>query len=296
MSFLIQQTLNGLVLGCVYALFALGFSLVLAILRIFNVAHEGVVTWGALAAYSAIVLLKLPWIVGVGLAAVAAGLINAVVYGFTLRHLQRRPDRELVGFISSLGALMAISEIADLVLNREVVRLPFDAFPFQTWESGLFAINTMQVAFLISAAVVFLLLWWVLQRTQFGREVRTVAFSHEIGASLGINVERTTLWVFVISGACAGIGAALVGTAFNVIDSGLGARYALTAIAVTVIGGFGSLPGAAVGGLLIGLISSLTTAYWTTSYRDVVIFSAMLVVLWIRPRGLFGSTLESGRA
>jgi branched-chain amino acid transport system permease protein len=296
MGFFLQQTLNGLVLGCVYALFALGFSMVLSILRIFNVAHEGVITWGALIAYAAIAVLGLPWMVGLVIAAIGAGLVNAGVYTIAIRHLQKRPDREMAGFISSLGMLIAVVEIADLAINREVRRLPFTAFPFMSWRFGGISISSMQIAFVVSTAIVFLVLWWTLQRTQFGREIRTVAFSRDIAATLGINVERTMIWVFFISGACAGIGATLVGTAFNVIDSGLGSRYLLTAIAVTVIGGFGSLPGAAVAGLLVGLVSSLTTAYWTTSFRDVVIFSTMLLVLWITPRGLFGSTLESGRA
>ena len=296
MIFFLQQTLNGLVLGCVYALFALGFSLVLSVLRIFNVAHEGVITWGALAAYGAIALLGLPWAVGMGMAALFAGFANVLIYFTAIRHLRRRPNREMEGFISSLGALIAIVEVADLALGGDVTRLPFGAFPFHTWFVGGVAISTIQLAFTGSTAVVFLALWWLLQRTQFGREVRTVAFNRDIAASLGINVEWTIIRVFAISGACAGIGATLVGTAFNVIDSGLGARYSLMAIAVTVIGGFGSLSGSVFGGLLVGLVSSLTTAYWTTSYRDVVVFSAMLVLLWIMPRGLFGTTLESGRA
>ena len=202
----------------------------------------------------------------------------------------------MAGFISSLGALMALAEMADLALNREVVRLPLDAFPFHAWSAGGLTINSLQIAFLASAVAAFVVLWWLLQRTQFGREMRATAYSREIAELVGVNVERVTVVVFLISGVCAGMGAALVGTAFNIIDSWVGARYALMAIAVTVIGGFGSLPGAAVAGLLVGLISSLTTAYLTTSYRDVVVFSAMMALLWIRPRGLFGSTLDAGRA
>ena len=296
MSFFLEQTVNGLVLGSVYALFALGFSLVLANLRVFNVAHEAIITWGALGMYGAVVVLHLPWPIAALVAAVVAGLIDVFVYLVAIRHLRRRPDRELAGFISSLGALIALAEVANLVLNREVVRLPFDAFPFHTVTAAPLPINTLQVAFITAAGLALVILWWLLQRTQFGREIRATAYSPEIAGTIGVDVERVTVSVFLISGACAGLGAALVGTAFNVIDGGLGARYSLMAIAVTIIGGFGSLPGAAVGGLLVGLISSWTTAYWTTSYRDVVVFSAMLGLLWLRPKGLFGSVLESPRA
>jgi branched-chain amino acid transport system permease protein len=116
--------------------------------------------------------------------------------------------------------------------------------------------------------------------------VKTVAYDRELAALLGIDVERVTLVVFLVSGVVAGLAAVLVAVAFNVVDAQMGSSYGLIAMAITIIGGFGSIPGAMLAGLGVGLVSSMTTAYITTAYRDVVVFGVMLLVLFIRPRGL----------
>jgi len=143
---------------------------------------------------------------------------------------------------------------------------------------------------------VFGILWWLFNRTHFGREVRAVAYDRETSALLGIDVDRTSVWVFAIAGACGGLAALEVATAYNIIDADVGGRYFLVAIAATVIGGFGSLGGALVSGLAIGIVSSLAGAYWLTSYRDIVVFAAMVIILWVRPKGLFDTGIDTARA
>jgi branched-chain amino acid transport system permease protein len=296
MGFFAQQALNGLILGSVFALFALGYSLVLANLRIFNVAHEGVFTWGALGAYWAVAVLHLPFLLGIVASMLAGGLVNVIVYLTMVRHLHRRANEELAAFISTLGGLIVLTEFADVVINRTVVRLPFDVFPVVVWHVGFVAFSSIQLFMAAAALGSFFVLWLVLERTQLGREIKTVAFDRELGSLLGIDIDRVTVIVFALSGIMAGLAAILISVAFNVIEAQMGSNYGLMAIAITVIGGFGSLPGALVAGLLLGFMSSMTTAYLTTSYRDVVVFGFMLLILLWRPRGLFPVAVTDARA
>lgn len=296
MAFFWQQTLNGLVLGAVYALFALGFSLVLANLRIFHVAHEGVFAWGAIAAYFATDRLGLPFAVGLLLAVVAGGTLNAVLYVVALRRLVNRPRSDLQGFVASIGALIVLIQLGEIVLSRRTVRLPMDAFPVTTWDVGVVRISSIQLLIVVLTIMSVVFLRWLMERTQLGREITTVAYDRELASLLGINSDRVTLIVFFLSGAFAAVAAVLLAVAFNVISATMGAAFVVLAVAITVVGGFGSVQGTFVAGIIVGLASSYTTAYITSAYREVVIFALMLGFLILRPSGLFKVPQVEARA
>src|SRR5829696_1581061 len=131
--------------------------------------------------------------------------------------------------------------------------------------------------------LVFLLLWWLLERTHVGRSIHAVAHDDEMASMLGVSVTAVNMFVFALSGALAGVGAVLVSLAFNTITGDLGESYMLLAVTVVVIGGFGSVRGAFVGALLVGLMSTYTTGYFSSLYRDVVVFGALLLFLIVRP-------------
>ena len=287
MEFFLQQSVNGVVLGCVYALFALGFSLVLANLKIFHVAHEGVFTWGAVFAWLLMERLSIPLWLALPLIIVAVGALNVLLYAVLIRHLERRANRELAGFISSLGGLIVLVQAAEIVLGRKTVRLPFEAFPVHTWNLGLIQFSSIQALMVGAAVVGFAFLEWLVERTEVGREIKTVAYDRELASLLGVNADRISAVVFFVSGAVGAVSAVLVAIAFNVVNAELGASFLVLAIAVTVIGGFGSVRGALVGGLLVGLASTYTTGYVTSSFREVVVFLLMLAFLVARPTGLF---------
>jgi branched-chain amino acid transport system permease protein len=286
MGFFAQQTFNGLVVGLVFSLFALGFALVLANLRIFNVAHEGVFVWGAIAAYFFSGVLHWPFVLAAVAAAISAALVNCLIYLLAIRHLLGRHDREMAGFVSSLGALIVLTQLADIALNQNSVRLPFNAFPIAVWHVGSLEISSIQLAMALAAIVVFVALWWLLEHSGVGRDIKAVTYDRELASIYGVNVERTTLTVFALSGLLAGIAAVLFSVAYIVISADIGDSYGLTAIAITVVGGFGSPVGTIVAGVGIGLVSSWTTAYVTTSYSEVVVFALMLAVLVVFPNGL----------
>jgi branched-chain amino acid transport system permease protein len=293
MQSLPQQLVNGIALGSVFALYALGFSLVLANLKVFNLAHAAVFTWAAIVAWR--MVDHLHWSLWIALpgAAALAGLLNVGCYLVLVAHLEKRKNKELAAFISTLGGFIALTEAALLFLDRRAVRLPSGSFPTAVWDLGLFKVNSIQVLILGVALAVFVAFQWMLRRTTLGRNIRTAAYDEELARMMGIDARRVSMTVFFLSGATAGLGAVLVSMAFTVIDGQLGSAYLITAISVMVIGGFGSMSGVFVGGLLIGIVSTGTTAYISSSYRDVVVFGLLLAFLMLRPSGLFkGSAVQ----
>ena len=294
MGFFAQQTLNGVVLGSVYALYALGFGLVLANLRIFHVAHAGVFTWGAIVSWQLTTGSGLPLVVAMPVAALLGGLLNVAAYAVFIRHLVDRRDRELAAFISSVGGLIVLVELAGMRLQHSTVRLPGDVFPVASWTAGPLRVTALQLTMVLSTALLVAALGWLVRRTQFGRELRAVAYNRQLAALLGADVDRVSAAVFFLSGALAAIAATLVAVAFNVVDSHLGQSYLLIALAAMVVGGFGSVIGVLVGGILIGLASSYSTAFLATSYRDLAVFGLLLLFLALRPSGIFrgGSPID----
>jgi branched-chain amino acid transport system permease protein len=295
MEFWAQQTLNGLVLGSVYGLYGLGFGLVLANLKVFHVAHAGVFTWGAIFAWFLTARVGAPLWAALPVAAVLAGLINVMAYFLFVRQLLKRRHTQLAAFISSLGALMVLEEVASKVLGGMVERIPREAYPVQTFQLGSLQFNTLDLTIVVLTVSLMLILAWLVHRTEWGREVRAVAFNRDVAALLGTNVDKVSVGLFFLSGALGGVAAVLVAMAFNVISSHLGGTYLVIAIAAMVVGGFGSVMGVALGGLIIGLASTYAVAYINTSYRDLVVFLFLLVFLVVRPSGLLKTSNDLER-
>lgn len=296
MTMFLQQTINGLALGSVFVLYALGFTLVFANMKAFHVGHAAVFTWGAIFAWK--LTAGLGWSLVAALPVVAAltGLLNVATYFVAIRHLEHRKNRDMFVFVSSLGAGMVLAELAAHVLKNTSVRLPFGLFSTRSWSIGSVQISNLQVLMMATSGVLFVGLRWLISSTQFGREMRAVANDRDVAAIMGVNVNLVSAAVFFLSGAMAGVGATNVALAFNVIESGLGHHYLVLAMSSLVIGGIGSVTGGLVGGLVIGLASAYTTGYLTSSYRDVIIFGLLMVILVLRPDGLVRSANVVNRA
>ncbi len=295
MEFLGQQTINGVVLGSVYALYGLGFGLVLANLKIFHVAHAGVFTWGAIFSWRLIGHFGLPLLVALPVAAILSGLLNVIAYFVVIRHLLVRKNTQLAAFISTMGALMFLNQLAFIALHGDAVRIPRSAYPVHPMRLGPFHMSTLDLTIILVTAALVVFLNWLIHRTQFGREARAVAFNRDLAALLGTNVDRVSAGVFFLSGVLGGIAATLVAMAFNVINSGLGETYLLIAVASMVVGGFGSIIGILLGGLFIGVSSAYATGFIDSSYRDLVVFVLLLGFLVIKPSGLIRTTNDLDR-
>jgi branched-chain amino acid transport system permease protein len=287
MDFFLQQTVNGLVLGCVYALYALGFGLVMANLKVFFVTHAAVFTFGAIVAWQVTSRLGMPLWLAVIVAAFMSGLISVVGYYLLVRHLIGKRNPDLMIFISSLGGMIVLTEFADHILDGSVVRIPESAYTVSVLSFGPIQLNTLQIAMVVVTLLLVVGISALMKRTGFGRAVRSVAFRRDTSALLGINVDFVSAGVFFLAGALGGVAATFIGASFNVIDGHMGATYLVVALAAMVVGGFGSIPGVLVGGGLIGLASSYAVAFIGSAFRDIAVFALLMVFLIFRPAGIF---------
>jgi branched-chain amino acid transport system permease protein len=295
MIFFLQQSINGLSNGGVFALYALGFGLVIANFNVFHVAHAAIFTWGAVVAWEIATHLHAPIYITLPVAAVAAGLMNTLCYILLIRHLETHRNKEMNAFISSLGGLIALSQAAAVVLNNQTVNLPASVLPVTSWRLGSLYISSIQAVLLGVALAAAVVLALFLHRTNTGRQVRAVAYDRRVAGMLGTNVDRISALVFFISGLLAGASATLIAIAFNDVDSQLGSTYLVLALAAMVVGGFGSVVGVMAGGFLIGLANSYTVGYLSSGWSEVIVFGLMFVFLIVRPTGLFGRTGQALR-
>lgn len=295
MDFFLQQTVNGLILGCVYALYALGFGLVMANLKVFFVTHAAVFTLGAITAWEITSRLGAPLWLAVILSAVVSGIISVIGYFLLVRHLIGKRNPDLMIFISSLGGMIVLTELADVLLDGSVVRIPESAFDVNAVTLGPIQVNSLQLAMVVVTVLLVVGIALLMKRTGFGRAVRSVAFRRDTSALLGINVDRISAGVFFLAGALGGVAATFIGASFNVIDAHMGATYLVVALAAMVVGGFGSIPGVLVGGGLIGLASSYAVAFIGSAFRDIAVFALLMAFLVFRPAGIFKTNADLQR-
>ena len=284
---ILQQILNGLVVGGVYALFAIGFNLVFGIHKILNLAHGGVFMAGAFTALYAVeagIPFWLAFLAGV----LASGFLSILVEVTAFRRLRRSGEEEFGAIISSIGANLVIITIAQRISDTRVMRFPFDTFPITIYEFFGLRVSGLQLFMVVCATVLVLVLTAYLYRTQFGRQVRAIAGNPRAAVLTGVNPNLVYFQTFFLSGALAGAAGVLVGLAFNSIHFMMGESFLLRGFVVVILGGLCSIPGALVAGLLFGMIQTLTIAYLPSRLTDTIIFSILFPILLVRPHGLFG--------
>jgi branched-chain amino acid transport system permease protein len=285
---LIQQIVNGLIVGGVYALFVLGFTLIFGIHKIMNLAHGAVFMTGAfIGVYSVEAGLPL-WIAFI-LAVFGSGLVSVLVEITAFRRLRQSGEVEFGALISSIGANLVIVSIAQRISETQVLRFPFGTFPVAFFNVLGVRVSALQLLMVGLASVLVLVLTFYLYRSSFGRQVRAVAGNERAALLAGINPNVVYFQTFMLSGMLAGAAGVLVGLAFNSIHFLMGEPFLLRGFVVVILGGLGSVMGALVAGLLFGVLQTLTVAYLPSRLSDMIIFSILFLVLLVRPNGLFGS-------
>ncbi len=284
---LAQQLLNGLVVSGVYALFSLGFTLVFGIQRILNLAHGAVFMTGAMVAYYTVDGGGPLWL-GFILAIVVSGLLSVLVEIICFRRLRKTGDEEFGGVVSSIGAGLVITTIAQQVSNTQILRFPFETFPvviFRFWD---LRVSMLQLFMAGAAIVMVLILGYLFYKTAFGRRVRAVTDNEHAAMLMGINPNRIYSQTYFLAGALAGAAGVLVGLAFNSISFVMGDPYLMFGFAIIILGGLGSIPGALLASVVFGMVQTLTIAYLPSGLTDTIIFAALFLILLIRPHGLLG--------
>jgi len=284
-----QQIVNGLFLGSIYALFALGYTLVFGVLDILNLAHQAVFMVCAYAALVLVVHLHMPMVAAFPVAVLLGGLLGMLVDRIAFRPLRGRSDSNIAGLISSIALATILEAGVVQLFGPDVERFPFGTVPTRSLRLGDAVVSELQIIIIAIALLMLAGLTWLLRRTRLGRRIRAVAESPKAARVLGVDVDRIISASFFVSSALGAAAGVLFGLAFNNVAPDMGRSVELKGLAVIVLGGMGSMPGAALAGLALGLLEVFTVAWIGSSYRDAVAFGVLFLVLVLRPRGLLGS-------
>ena len=294
----VRQTVNGLTLGSVYALLAIGYSMVYGILKLLNFAHGEVYMFGAFAGYGVLTLLGgaaspvMPVWLLIVLMFMGAVVVSSLV-GVTMERFAYRPLRNssrIAPLISAIGVSFFLQASA-LYLFTAGFR-SYDAPNLIAFSTGItiggVRVWLVRVIVIVLAALLMVALTLWVHRTRTGKAVRAVSFDREAAAMMGIDVNRVIVVTFLIGSALAGIGGVMSGLVFGRIFHFMGFAAGLKAFTAAVVGGIGSIPGAMLGGILIGMSEAYTTAYLTSTFQNLIVFGLLIVVLLVRPSGLLG--------
>jgi branched-chain amino acid transport system permease protein len=283
-----QQVLNGVFVGSIYALFAVGYTLVFGVLDILNLAHQAVFMLSAFVALALVADAHLALWLALPIAIIAGGIIGIILERLAFRPLRGRADSNISGLISSLAMATIFEAIALQIFGPDTSRFPQGTFPDRMITIGGASTSLLQLSIVGLSVVLMALLTLLLAKTRLGRQIRAVAESPRAARILGINTDRVIALSFFISSALAGAAGVLFGLAFNSISPDVGRSVELKGLAVIILGGMGSVPGAVIAGFAIGLVEVFTVAYLGSTYRDAISFAVLFVVLVARPRGLLG--------
>ncbi|HYL07641.1 MAG TPA: branched-chain amino acid ABC transporter permease [Candidatus Udaeobacter sp.] len=299
-----QQIVNAIFIGSIYALFAVGYTLVFGILDILNLAHSAVFMLGAALTYTLVAKYgQAFWIACIGGIA-ASAFMGLVIEYVCLRPLRRRHAPPIAALISTIGlALIIVAAVEQgqpgsffewLWTNGSTsVAFPSSAIPTPTWHVGDVTLEASKVVIIPLSIVLMLVLGYVMRYTQVGRGLRAVAENPRAARLMGLNVDRMITLTLVISSALGGLAGILFGVALGDISPYIGRdNVEVRGLAVIVLGGMGSIPGAVIGGYLLGIIEVLALVTIGSNARAGVAFAALFLMLIVRPQGLFGTRLR----
>jgi branched-chain amino acid transport system permease protein len=287
-----QQFVNALSLGCVYALFALGFTLVFGVLGIINLAHGAVFMVGAYVALTFITKLGVPLWVSVILTFAASGALGALIDWLVLKPLRRRNAPHLIPMIATIGVGIILNNGAQGVFGAGNLRFPPGVVPDQTLIIAGVHVTVVELAIIFLSFALMAVLMLVMHRTQFGRALRAIAESPKAAWLLGINVEQLFLLTSFLAGGLGGVAGLLIGLYSNALYPLMGQPMLHKGIAVIILGGMGDIRGAMLGGLFLGFAEVLSVAYIGSTMRDAVAFGLLFLILLVRPQGLFGKVVQ----
>ncbi len=293
MEYFIQQLINGLTLGSIYGLIAIGYTMVYGIIGMVNFAHGDIFMLGGFAALIVYLMLTsvfigLPIAVMLVVMMIVAMLVTGL-WNWTIEKIAYRPLRgsfRLAPLITAIGMSIVLSNFVQVSQGPRNKAIP--GMVTTVYEVGSVSISLKQIIIVILTAVLLTAFWYIVNHTPLGRAQRATEQDRKMAALLGIDVDRTISITFVMGAALAAVAGTMYLMYYGVVSFADGFVPGVKAFTAAVLGGIGSLPGAVLGGLLIGLIESLWSAYFTIDYKDVATFSILAIVLIFKPSGILG--------
>ena len=290
----VQLVVNGLSLGSIYALVALGYTMVFGILQLINFAHGEVFMVGAFIGYYFARKMGFDhhpsfWAL---LLTMAVSMVGCGMIGFLIERLAYRPLRKsprINVLITAVGVSLFLQFSGQLLFGSDPKFYPQIYQPSVDWSIGELKINPLQVAVFFISIVLMAILQYVIFKTRLGRAMRAVSFNHDHASLMGIPTDRVISATFVLGSSLAGAAGVMVGLVYPKIEPLMGTMPGLKSFVAAVLGGIGNITGAVVGALFLGLAESLVVGYWAPTFRDALAFAILILVLLFKPTGLFGT-------
>jgi branched-chain amino acid transport system permease protein len=283
----LQQLISGITIGSTYALVAIGYSMVFGVMGLINFANGNIYMLGGFITLELYMAMRGHFVLAVILAIVLTGLLGYGIDCFGLKRLRNRKSPKMTGILFTLGISMVIEDSVRLFFSQETLPFP-NMIDFGSFTIGSSTISWSQIIILGCAALVMILTSLLVYKTKLGRAMLAVSQNTEAAMLMGIDSDRVIAFTYAISAAIATISGVLVGMYYQTIDSTVGATVNMKALASSVLGGVGVLPGAMVGGIIIGILEALGASYISSAYRNAIAFIVLIIVILVKPAGLFG--------
>jgi branched-chain amino acid transport system permease protein len=285
----LQQIINGLAQGSIYALIGIGFALIFGVLGLVHFAHGEVYMIGAFLGFMLVSVFHLDVFSSLLLAMLGAAILGVIVESVAFRPLRKAPD--VAPMVCTLGLSVVLQNVAALIWGSDTKSIP-DTIPNQVVPFLGAQISFQQVFIFAVSILLMLALQYVLYRSKIGRAIRATAQNKDAAALMGVNIDTVIASTFAVGSALGGAAGVLVGVYYNAFYPMMGFMAGLKAFTATVLGGLTSVPGAVLGGLILGVAENLGAAYISSGYRDIFAFAILILVLLIKPSGILGRGIQ----
>lgn len=294
----LQQLINGLQLGSIYALIALGYTMVYGIVRLINFAHGDIYMIGAYTGYMVATRLNWPFV-----PCLVAAMVLCAILGMTIEKVAYRPLRaapRIAALTTAIGVSLLLQNLVRFFIGPNYIPFPelFTRKNYIIYSAGTgsglrtLSVSNIQIIVLVTALALMFLLQFIVRKTKTGKAMRAVSFDKDAARLMGIDVDRIITITFAIGSSLAGAAGVLVGIAYPRIDPGMGVLAGLKAFVAAVLGGIGIIPGAMFGGLVMGTAETMVLAFGRSTYRDAIAFTILILILLFKPAGLFGKSVS----
>ena len=287
----LQQMINGLSLGSIYALIALGYTMVYGIIKLINFAHGDIYMLGAFTAFYATTFFHLNFFVALIIAMLLCGVLGVLIERIAYKPL--RHATRITALITAMGVSYVLEYTMQYFAGSDVKTFPTDLLENTAFSLGGVRITMMQIYIFVITIILMVLLTYIVNKTKMGRAMRAVSVDEDAAKLMGINVDTTISFTFFLGSCLAGVAGVLVGVYYNSINPLMGMTPGLKAFIAAVFGGIGNIPGAMIGGLFIGIAETLVTAYGSSLYKDAIVYVILILVLILKPDGLLFVLRES---
>lgn len=286
---MLQQLVNGLILGSVYALLALGYTMVYGIIKLINFAHGDIYMMGAFMGYFLINSLHLNFFLALILAMVGTAALGVLVEFLAYRPL--RNSTRIAALITAIGVSFFLEYVMVYFVGANTRSFP-QVIETVRYNFGPISLTNIQLMILVISLILMVLLQVIVQKTKMGKAMRAVSVDSDAAQLMGINVNRTISFTFALGSALAGAAGVLIALYYNSLEPLMGMTPGLKSFVAAVLGGIGIIPGAALGGFVIGLLEIFATAFGMSDFRDAIVYGILILILLVRPAGILGKNVK----